>query len=178
MINFIETSRLILSPINENEINGGYIDWINNQESDIFTQHAIFPHTYNSLINYMNEKNNQNSLWLGIFTKEKNLHIGNIEISGINWVNRTGVYSILIGDKFSHRKGYAFEASIAIINHAFNRLNLNRIELGVASENEAALLLYDKIGFEKEGELKQSILKNGEYVNSIIMGLLRQNFKY
>ena len=47
---------------------------------------------------------------------------------------------------------------------------LVRLELGVYKDNEKAIKLYESLGFEKEGVKKYSAIKNGEYVDEIIMG--------
>ena len=61
----------------------------------------------------------------------------------------------------------------AIIAHAFNNMNLRRIELGVLENNAAAIHVYEKVGFVKEGLQRQSNYKNGKYVGMIMMGLLK-----
>ena len=62
---------------------------------------------------------------------------------------------ILMGEKSEWGKGYAKEASIAIIEYGFARLQLRKIYLGVVDMNTVALHLYQKLGFETEGILKE-----------------------
>lgn len=177
MTPFIKTDRLVLSPLSQTDIRGSYASWINSQEADVWTQHAIFPKNELALADYYkNQSFSNQSVWLGIFTKEEELHIGNIDISSINWINRTGIYNILIGDISQHGKGYGYEASIAMLRHAFYRMNLNRIQLGVENNNKAAIALYKKVGFVEEGILRKNIYKNGEFSDSLIMGILREEF--
>lgn len=177
MIKFIETDRLILSPPSPDDIKGSYRYWINSQVTDEWTQHAVFPKSDLALQEYYKSKSDaSNSIWLGIFLKTSGTHIGNIDISGINWINRTGIYNILIGELSEQGKGYGFESSVALLRHVFNRLNLNRIQLGVEVGNKSAIALYKKLGFQEEGILRQNICKNGVLTDSLIMGLLRDEF--
>ncbi|MCA1024857.1 GNAT family N-acetyltransferase [Cytobacillus kochii] len=53
-----------------------------------------------------------------------------------------------------------------------NQEAIMRIELTVVSENEAALALYKKIGFEVEGVKRRSLLMDGEYYDEYYMGKL------
>ncbi|MBD7938421.1 GNAT family N-acetyltransferase [Cytobacillus sp. Sa5YUA1] len=53
-----------------------------------------------------------------------------------------------------------------------NQEKIMRIELTVVSENEAALALYKKIGFEVEGVKRRSLLMDGEYYDEYYMGKL------
>lgn len=177
---FLESSKVILSPISLSLIQeGNYTKWINDQTSDLFTQHAIIPHTTESLYSYAeNKQKERNSIWLGIIYKENNKHIGNIDISDIDWINRVGTYNILIGEKHCHGKGIGYQASHLIINHVFTRLNLNRIQLGVNEENVGAIKLYEKLGFKYEGLFRSGILSNGAYTNVIRMGLLSSEYSF
>lgn len=70
-------------------------------------------------------------------------------------------------------KGVGKELMRAIVDLADNWLNLTRLELEVYADNEAAIRLYERFGFEVEGRLRQHALRNGEFVDSIIMGRLR-----
>ena len=180
MTPFLESNIIYLSPVSLSLIGeSGYSNWINNQNSDLYTQHAIFPHSREQLVSFVNSKlKNKNSIWLAIILKENNQHIGNIDISDIDWINRTGTYNILIGESGYHGKRIGYHASHLIINHAFNRLNLNRIQLGVQEDNLRAIKLYKAIGFEVEGIARLSILTNGRYINALRMGLLHSEYKF
>ncbi len=70
-------------------------------------------------------------------------------------------------------KGVGKELMRAIVNLADNWLNLKRLELEVYADNEAAIRLYERFGFEVEGRLRQHAYRDGQYVDSIVMGRLR-----
>ena len=52
-------------------------------------------------------------------------------------------------------------------------LNLTRLELEVYTDNEPAIRLYERFGFEHEGTLRQHAFRDGRYVDSHMMGRLR-----
>lgn len=56
---------------------------------------------------------------------------------------------------------------------ADNWLNLTRLELEVYTDNEAAIRLYERFGFEHEGTLRQHAFRDGRYVDSYMMARLR-----
>lgn len=70
-------------------------------------------------------------------------------------------------------KGLGKELMRAIIDFADNWLNLTRLELEVYADNEAAIHLYERFGFEVEGTLRQHAFRDGQYVDSKMMGRLR-----
>lgn len=121
--------------------------------------------------------NDNSNIRLAICIKESNIHIGNVNLTSVNWINRSAEYSIMIGDKNQWGEGYAHEASVLILRHAFYEMNLNRVFLTVREDNQRAIRLYNKIGFVREGVLRESVYKNGKYVNMIIMSLLKDEFR-
>jgi putative acetyltransferase len=52
-------------------------------------------------------------------------------------------------------------------------LNLTRLELEVYADNEPAIRLYERFGFEREGVLRQHAFRDGRFVDAIVMGRLR-----
>jgi putative acetyltransferase len=58
----------------------------------------------------------------------------------------------------------------ALIDVADNWLMLVRVELTVFEDNERAIHLYEKFGFKKEGVKKLAGIRNGKYVNELMMG--------
>jgi len=70
-------------------------------------------------------------------------------------------------------KGIGKELMRALVDLADNWLNLTRLELEVYADNEAAIRLYERFGFEVEGRLRQHAFRDGQFVDSIVMGRLR-----
>ncbi|MGN7743789.1 GNAT family N-acetyltransferase [Pseudomonas sp. 22526] len=62
----------------------------------------------------------------------------------------------------------------AVLDVADNWMNLHRIELTVFADNEAALGLYRKFGFEREGLLRDYAVRDGQYVDVLSMARLRR----
>lgn len=54
-------------------------------------------------------------------------------------------------------------------------LNIRKIELTVLKSNTSAIKLYEKFGFEVEGEFKQDTYVNGKYEDVYYMSLLLRN---
>jgi L-phenylalanine/L-methionine N-acetyltransferase len=70
-------------------------------------------------------------------------------------------------------KGIGAALMKAALDLADNWLNLTRLELEVYADNEAAIHLYERFGFEVEGTLRQHAFRDGQYVDSKMMGRLR-----
>lgn len=70
--------------------------------------------------------------------------------------------------------GIGTELMKTLINLADNWLMLVRLELEVFSDNEKAIRLYSKFGFEKEGTKRQSTIRNGRLEDCDIMARIKQ----
>ena len=73
-------------------------------------------------------------------------------------------------------RGMAFEGLSLLLSYAFDTLNLNRVWLRCAAENAPAISLYERLGFRREGILREDLFIDGHAQDAIVMGLLRSEF--
>ena len=103
-------------------------------------------------------------------------HIGNVGPEGIEWLNRCASFGIFVGEKSLWNQGYGTEATRLMLKHGFETLNLNRIFLYVCETNPRAIRAYEKVGFVKEGLLRDAVYRNGCYINVLLMSILRSEW--
>ena len=72
-----------------------------------------------------------------------------------------------------HGRGVGTALMAACLDLADNWLNLTRVELEVYTDNEPALRLYKKFGFEIEGTLRRYAYRDGKWVDAYFMARLR-----
>ncbi len=102
--------------------------------------------------------------------------IGLVSITNIDWVNRSGVLHVMIGESNNRGKGAGTYAVNEMVRHSLYDMNLNRLELSVLSMNQRAINLYEKVGFTKEGIKRRAVYKNGSFVDVVIMAILREEY--
>ena len=85
-----------------------------------------------------------------------------------------GEIDIVVHEEFQG-KGVGSALMRAGLDLADNWLNLTRLELEVYTDNEAAIHLYERFGFEREGTLRQHAFRDGRYVDSYFMARLRSS---
>jgi RimJ/RimL family protein N-acetyltransferase len=112
-----------------------------------------------------------------IQTEESWEPIGNCGLFNINWRIRETELGIVIGAKNHWNKGYGTQALELILKHGFDTLNLNRIALRVYENNPRAIRAYEKAGLIPEGRLRQGHYQQGEYVDVILMSILRTEWQ-
>jgi diamine N-acetyltransferase len=74
-------------------------------------------------------------------------------------------------------QGYGREAIALIVDWAFRIQNYRRIWLETSATNERAIRCYRSVGFIEEGRLREHEFLDGQYVDSIVMGLLRSDWE-
>ena len=103
--------------------------------------------------------------------------VGNIGLMEIDWRCCSAGVGIFIGDKSFWNQGVGTEAMRLILRHGFNTLNLNRIWLDVYENNPRAIRCYEKVGFVHEGRKRQAMYKEGQYVDILLMSVLRDEWQ-
>ena len=73
------------------------------------------------------------------------------------------------------RRGYTSEAVTAVLRYGFDDLELNRIGAVVFTENNASNQLLTKLGFEREGALRDYIYQNGIAHDTYVYSLLKNS---
>lgn len=168
--NKINGNKIFLKSLDENNATESYCSWLNDPEVNWYLETRKT--TIDELKKYIKEKNkNPHCLFLGIFDKENDQHIGNIKLEPVDFKNRKATIGILIGNKNYWDKGIGKEAMRLVLNYAFEKLNFKEINLGVLSENQRAIALFKKVGFKINGVEKNSIQHGKKLFNKIIMSI-------
>ena len=105
------------------------------------------------------------------------LPIGSCSFHNLNWRVRSGEVGIMIGEKTFWNQGYGTEAMDLLVCHGFDTLNLNRIYLRVFANNPRAIRSYEKVGFIHEGVERQGMYKAGQYIDVMLMSVLRSEYE-
>ena len=74
-------------------------------------------------------------------------------------------------------QGYATEAAGALLGWAFGALDLNRVQAEADTRNGASARVLEKLGFVREGTLREDCIVNGVVSDSWVYGLLRRDWE-
>ncbi|PEV21374.1 GNAT family N-acetyltransferase [Bacillus thuringiensis] len=104
----------------------------------------------------MNKKNNVNNIAkfnLSIFEKSSHKFIGYCGLGPLDFeITSTEMYYALSYDKWG--KGYATEATYALLQYAFLKIGIERVVAVVFPENKASVRVLKKLGFQFEEKVK------------------------
>ncbi|HID39538.1 MAG TPA: N-acetyltransferase [Calditrichaeota bacterium] len=101
--------------------------------------------------------------------------IGEVSLQTIRWFNRKAEISIIFLPEY-RGKGLGAKVLKEVIDYAFNRMNLHRLEAEIYEYNTAAQKLFERFGFQKEGRLREARYTDGKYYDIVRYGLLRSEW--
>lgn len=174
----LETSRLILSPINES-------DWplfrdlhqseaVMRYVTDDFSEQNIRDR-FNARLREWNPKCND---WLTL-TIEVKATAEKIGVTGFyaQWdPYQQAELGFLLAPEFQG-KGYAKESTSALLDYLFIEQNYHKAVATVTEGNTPSLNLLQSLGFQLEGTLRDNYKLNNQWYNDLKLGLLRHEYK-
>ena len=103
--------------------------------------------------------------------------VGVVSLTNINHANSSADLSVIVGDEKDRDRGLGTEAIRILLDYAFEDLGLNRVGLSVFEFNETAIHAYEKLGFEREGQLRKAIWRDGGFHDAILMSILARDWR-
>ncbi|MGE7872437.1 GNAT family N-acetyltransferase [Bacillus paramycoides] len=127
---------------------------------------------------HIDKVNNDSSRYdFAICLKGTDEMIGDLSILDIDEGNQRAGFRISMASVLLTGKGYGTEAIKMALSFVFEQLKLNRLQLEIFSHNVRGMRAYEKVGFVKEGILRQSLFYNDAYSDEIIMAILKSDYK-
>ena len=111
----------------------------------------------------------------GIALRSDNQLIGSITLFNLDFTHRRAEIGYALGREYWGH-GYMNEALMTVLKYAFEVLELHRIEADVDPRNAASIKTVERLGFQREGYLRERWQVNGEIQDAYFFGLLRQEW--
>jgi RimJ/RimL family protein N-acetyltransferase len=171
---FLKGKKVTLRPLSENDA-PLLAKWVNDPDVRQFVSN-IYPKAESSEREWIEslKKKSGTDIVLGIVVKKK--LIGVIGIHKIDRKDQIATTGALIGEKKYWGKGYGTDAKMAVLDYAFNTLNLCKIMSSVFAFNKRSLAYSLHCGYKIEGRLKQQRFVNGKYWDEIVLGLFKSDW--
>jgi RimJ/RimL family protein N-acetyltransferase len=117
------------------------------------------------------------ALALAVHIRRTDRLIGTCAFSQLDGENGSAMYHITIGEKDAWGRGYGTEATLLMLDHAFDTLNLHRVSLAVFEFNDRAIRSYRRCGFIIEGRSRDAIWREGRWWDEITMSILEPEWR-
>ena len=164
----IFTPRFLLRTLTLNDATPKYSSWLDEQPVSKFIRASSQDHDIEHLRAYIRERAERDDvLFLGIFTRDRMEHIGNIKFEPVDTARKYAIMGILIGESSWRGKGVATEVIEHCARWLHREIGINEIILGVDPNNSAVVRAYKKTGFRVEKSDK--VLVNGVSAISMVL---------
>lgn len=101
---------------------------------------------------------------------------GQIGYNYLDWNDRRTEIGYWLGASFQG-KGLVTKACRVLINHAFNELKLNRVEMRCGVENKKSRRLPERLGFREEGILREAEWLHDHFIDLVIYAMLASEWQ-
>lgn len=117
----------------------------------------------------------KSSITLGIFHHQTKKVFGVIGTGRLNFLDQKTEIGYWMRTNESG-KGYTTEACTLLIQYLFEKMNFHRITLNAATTNRASQRVAKKLGFRREGLLRENQLLGNRWIDYYTYGLLQQEY--
>lgn len=177
--NTIETDRLILRRFAYTDNDAMLKYWIADEKIQSLYSEPVYTtkEAVNELLDkYINSYEKNDYYRWAIIEKNSGECIGQIAFFLVDRKNHFTEIEYCIGSAFQCR-GYATEATKAVIRYGFEKMNLHKIQICTKTINEPSKRVIEKCGFTYEGTLRDYFYTNGGYVGRLYFSILRNEFE-
>lgn len=112
----------------------------------------------------------------GYVISQNGIVVGRIGLHYVHPQNRSAAIGYWLG-KEHEGKGIISAACIALINFGFHQLQLNRIEIKCGTANDRSAAIPERLGFTKEGVLRQAEWVNTHFIDLSLYSMLREEWQ-
>lgn len=172
----ISTSRLSLRAISETDLDDFYAIYSNPEVMRYWSTPPL-PNkdAARTLIDEIHHDVDRNEILKWGIALDGRL-IGSVTLFHMDLTHRRSEIGYALGRAY-WGNGYMQETLTAVINYAFDALNLHRIEADVDPRNHASVRTLERLGFLREGYLRERWQVSGEIQDAFFFGLLRPDWE-
>lgn len=154
------------------------VRWINDPEVNRFLHYDLPLTEEKTFAWYLQKKEDASraDYVIEVIEEGKTIPIGLIGLLNIDLRNRKAEYYMAVGDKNYRGKGLATAASAQFFRQCFRQFGLNKICGFTEPGNLPPQRMIEKLGFKKEGLLREDLLLNGRALDRYAYGLLKREF--
>lgn len=176
--NTIDTQRLVLRRFKYSDDEAMLKYWISDEKIQSLYSEPVYTtkeEVKELLDKYIGSYEKDDYYRWAIIKKSSSECIGQIAYFLVDSRNNFAEIEYCIGSHFQC-KGFATEATKAVIEYGFNQMNLHKVQICTKTINAPSRRVIEKCGLTYEGTLRDYFYMNGEYVGRLYFSILRSEF--
>jgi len=177
--NTIETERLILRRFEYTDSDAMLKNWVADEKIQYMYSEPVYTtaEAVKELLDkYIGAYASSDYYRWAIIEKAAGECIGQIAYFLVDSKNHFAEIEYCIGADFQC-KGYATEATKAVIAYGFNNINLHKVQICTKTINYPSKRVIEKCGFTYEGTLRDYFYMNGKYKGRLYFSILREEYE-
>ena len=111
--------------------------------------------------------------WVIVYKGED---VGLVNLAEIDQKNKRSNWAYYLASPSVRGKGVGSYVEWAILNHVFEDLKLHKLVGEVLGTNPKVVELHRSFGFTVEGQLREHVIKNGQFVDVVVVGILAKDW--
>lgn len=162
-------------PSEEDIWNSNWHSWYNDLGITRYNSHGVYPIDVQEEAQIIkNNMNRRDCIICSVYDLSTQKLVGNTALQNIDLINRHCNIAITIGEKTS--LSATVEAFGLLCDHAFSRLNLERVCDATHEKLRQLVTMLSVVGFQEEGVMEKWFLRNNEWFSKINYVVFRDDF--
>ena len=177
--NTINTERLILRRFECSDCASVHRNWASDEDVQTKYGEPVYPTEADVgglLGKYIDAYQYDDKYRWAVIERESGECIGQAAFFLVDSNNHFAEIEYCIGRAFQG-KGYATEATKALIRYGFEEIGLNKVQICARTVNAPSRRVIDKCGFTYEGTLRQYFFMGDHYEDRMFFSILRDEYK-
>lgn len=175
----IETERLILRRFEYSDCGAVFRNWASDENVQKMYSEPTYhtPEEVRGLLDkYISSYEREDCYRWAVIDKQNGECVGQIAYFLVDNKNHFAEIEYCIGADFQCR-GYATEATKAVIDFGFRSMNLHKVQICTKTINVPSKKVIEKCGFTYEGTLRDYFFMDGKYVGRLYFSILRDEYE-
>ena len=176
--NTINTERLILRRFEYSDCASAHRNWASDEDVQTKYGEPVYPaeEDVNKLLDkYIGAYENDDKYRWAVIEKETGECIGQAAFFLVDSKNQFAEIEYCIGRAFQG-KGYATEATKALIRYGFEEIGLNKVQICARTVNTPSRRVIEKCGFTYEGTLREYFFMEDHFEDRMFFSILRSEY--
>lgn len=177
--NTIETERLVLRRFRYTDDDAMLKYWVADEKIQSLYSEPVYStkdEVKGLLDKYIGSYEREDYYRWAITEKGSDECIGQIAFFLVDNKNHFAEIEYCVGSSFQC-KGYATEATRALITYGFEKMNLHKVQICTKTINVPSKRVIEKCGFTYEGTLRDYFCMDGVYVGRLYFSILREEYE-
>ena len=151
-------------------------EWLCNEKVTHYLEFGVWPPSIEQLSKQYENDSNDDVSFL-VVSKNGDKPIGWGGLYDINWIKRSAELRFFIGDTKFWNMTFTLESFQLLLEYSFKKLNLHKVTAGANVENKNSWKVIERIGFVKEGTIRDTIYRNGKYYDAYFYSILINEYE-